>query len=155
MGYSAPISHKNAYRSLLAVLIVTIFSLTGTTVNAQSQQIASTGYTPAYATGNGSAQQIKLKNFTVTRKADHKVWLSWAAEQQGQISHFVIERSVNGVDFDEAGLFFTAENAVTGEYLFKDQLRKKMDGTVYYRLRIVDMDGGVLYSAVQFLPAAR
>lgn len=157
VGVNMPLCSKSAYGSLLSVLMLTFFFLTGSDTIAQSRYIYTTSNTPVYMNGtvSGNEQQIRLKSFSVTRKEGNQVWLSWTTEQEGQTSHFVIERSANGVDYEEAGLFFTAENVDANNYLFKDTVRKKTEGTVYYRLRIVDMDGAALYSAVQFLPVAK
>lgn len=67
------------------------------------------------------------------------------------VSHFVIERSFDGKDFTDAGILFTDGNSDTRrEYNFKDELHTTT-GLVYYRLKIVDVDGKYKQSAVRII----
>src|SRR5690606_10919261 len=48
---------------------------------------------------------VKLSSFTA-KKENTKAVLNWGTEQEKNVSHFVIERSLNGTDFTDAGLLF-------------------------------------------------
>jgi hypothetical protein len=84
------------------------------------------------------------------RLNDNKVLLSWATDMQKNTSHFVIERSTNGKDYDEAMLLFAEGNSDKyTEYSYTDKLPAGSAGVLYYRLRMVDIDGQFKYSTVR------
>lgn len=76
----------------------------------------------------------------IKARAQSKVVLNWAP-QSGSVSHYKIERSTNGYTFYEAGIYFTGENGNEQAYTFTDDLRVGYGGALYYRLRVVAMDG--------------
>jgi hypothetical protein len=88
----------------------------------------------------GSSQTIK----TSSKKS---VVLNWTAPVSANYSHFVIERSLNNVDFKEVGLLFTGEDDVPGadkNYTFSDNVKNLNKGIMlYYRINMVDMKGKV------------
>src|SRR5207248_11450917 len=53
---------------------------------------------------------VKLENFSATLR-DKMVVLYWATTEERNVSHFVIEKSMNGVNFDEAALLFSDGNS--------------------------------------------
>jgi type IX secretion system substrate protein len=78
--------------------------------------------------------------------------LNWTTDVEENVSHFVIEKSLNGREFTEAGVLFTEGNStLRREYGFKDDLKAITGGLVYYRLRIVDLDGKYDYSATRII----
>ncbi len=84
------------------------------------------------------------------RLNDNKVVLSWATDMQKNTSHFVIERSTNGKDYDEAALLFAEGNSNKyTEYSYTDKLPAGSNGVLFYRLRMVDIDGQYKYSIVR------
>jgi hypothetical protein len=86
------------------------------------------------------------------KKTGNQVVLNWSTDMEKNVSHFVIEKSLNGKDFAEAGILFTEGNSdVRREYNFKDELRNITSGLVYYRLKIVDLDGKYNQSAVRII----
>jgi hypothetical protein len=86
------------------------------------------------------------------KKAGNQVVLNWSTDMEKNVSHFVIEKSLNGNDFTDAGILFTEGNSdVRREYNFKDELRNITSGLVYYRLKIVDLDGKYNQSAVRII----
>lgn len=92
---------------------------------------------------------VKLSSFQAIQKSDTRMALTWTTEQEINASHFVVERSYDGKTFTETGLVFTFDNTIgRNAYRFTDDLRKKQHAVVYYRLRIVDMDGKTENSAV-------
>ncbi len=95
---------------------------------------------------------VKLTSFNATRKADSKVGLSWTTAQEENVSHFVIERSVDGSNYTEVGMVFAFGNSnTTREYNFTDDLKNNSNGIIYYRLRMVDMDGRMNNSMVRLI----
>ena len=82
---------------------------------------------------------------------DKQVMLNWATTQERNVSHFVIEKSNNGVDYSEAALIFSEGNSkILKSYTHKDPLSGN-NPVLYYRLRIVDLAGTESYSQVRMI----
>lgn len=95
---------------------------------------------------------VKLSSFNATRRNDAKVILDWVTSQEINASHFVVERSFDGKVYDEAGLVFAVGNSnVNNSYRFTDELRTKDAAVIYYRLKVVDMDGKTEKSVVRII----
>jgi endonuclease I len=73
-----------------------------------------------------------------------KVLLRWTAENPSGFSHFIIERSTDGAAFKEVG---TVAAGVAPRYDFTD-VDLPSSATVYYRLKMVDIDGSFKLSSV-------
>lgn len=100
---------------------------------------------------NGSLP-VKLSSFNASKKNDTKVALNWSTSQELNASHFVVERSTNGKEYDEAGLVFAVGNSNANiNYKFTDELRNSKATVLYYRLRMVDMDGKTEKSVVRII----
>lgn len=94
---------------------------------------------------------VVLSAFTA-KKNGSQALLSWTTEVEENVSHFVVEKSLNGKDFTEAGILFTGANSsLRREYGFKDDLKAITGGLVYYRLKIVDLDGKYEHSATRII----
>lgn len=67
-------------------------------------------------------------------------------------SHFVVEKGGNGIDYTDAGVLFTDGNSsIRKEYSFRDDLKNSTSGLVYYRLKMVDLDGKYQQSEVRII----
>jgi len=66
------------------------------------------------------------------------VVLTWTADQERTFSHFIVEKSLNGIDFKEVAIIVTKDNeAFRKNYSYTDeQITNK--GIVYYRLKTVE-----------------
>ncbi|MBC5772970.1 T9SS type A sorting domain-containing protein [Pontibacter sp. KCTC 32443] len=88
------------------------------------------------------------------RYENKTVILDWETQTEDELSHFVIERSENGVDFTEIGTVEAKGNSTTLlAYTFTDA--KPINGTGYYRLRIVKMNNAFTYSHIVTIHAGR
>lgn len=86
----------------------------------------------------GSILPVELISFEA-KKEDHQVALIWEAEKEINLEGYEVERSLDGQTYDYIG-FVEANNAFDAQtYSFNDQ--DKNQGTVYYRLRSIDVDG--------------
>ena len=93
---------------------------------------------------------VKLTSFTAKSISGNKVLLNWNTSQEKNSSHFTIERSVNGKEFSDAGILFTVgDSELPQQYSFTDQLRPGEKGMMYYRLKIVDLNGKIQHSPVK------
>lgn len=98
-----------------------------------------------------STLPVTLSSFTA-KKINSAVVLNWSTEVERNTSHFVIERSTNGPDFTDAGIIFTDGNADTHrEYRFTDDFKSTTSTILYYRLKIVDLNGTYKQSAVRII----
>lgn len=92
-----------------------------------------------------AALPLRMVDFTLLNEKA-QVALSWKTENEVNTSHFVIERSVDGINYESIGLVAAFNNTIAGSYSFADQAPKT--GTSYYRLKQVDADGKYEYSKV-------
>ena len=99
------------------------------------------------SSNNSRARFVKFVGAMVkaqVRSAD-KIMLNWMPFQGG-VSHYVLERSEDGRNYQEACVFFTGEWNDEPEYWYTDRLRKPLSGTLYYRLRVVGLDETEVYT---------
>jgi hypothetical protein len=105
----------------------------------------------AYQSPQQGTLPVVLSAFTA-KKNGNQVVLNWTTDMEMNVSHFVIEKSLNGKDYTNAGILFTEGNSdLRREYKFKDDLQHIADGLVYYRLKMVDLDGKYTQSAVRII----
>lgn len=93
------------------------------------------------------ALPVKLATFTAFAKNNNSL-LAWSVENQdANSSHFEIERSADGSNFDNIGSV-NATNNSHASYTYTDK-NVSLSGTVYYRLKMVDKDGRFSYSDIK------
>ena len=94
---------------------------------------------------------VNLMNFTA--KLDKKnVVLSWATSDEKNFNHFMLERSIDGKEFKPTAMIFADDNfQLQKEYGYKDALNNITKGIVYYRLKMVDVDGKFKYSSTRVI----
>jgi hypothetical protein len=74
------------------------------------------------------------------KAAEDLINVLWSTASEQDASHFVVERSGDGVAFEPIGQLSAAGNSqVINSYEFPDQ--RPLNGTNYYRLKTVDIDG--------------
>ena len=94
---------------------------------------------------------ILLNSFTA-KKTGNQAILNWSTEMEQDFSHFVVEKSLNGKDYSDAGVIFTEGNSsIRKDYSFKDDLKSVSSGLIYYRLKMVDLDGKYKQSEVRII----
>jgi hypothetical protein len=76
------------------------------------------------------------------------VKLSWTTANEVNMSHYIVERSVNGLTYTQAGQLKALGNATTTTYTLTDNVANLTNATVYYRLKQVDQNGGSKLSNV-------
>lgn len=95
---------------------------------------------------------VKLTSFTAKGLNNNKVELNWSTSQEKNASHFTIEKSLNGTDFSDAGIIFSlGDSEQPQQYAFTDDLRTGEKGLVYYRLKMVDLDGKSQHSPIKIV----
>lgn len=104
---------------------------------------------------NCSTLAIELSQFSLSSVNQTNVLLEWKVEVERNISHFEIERSFDGVTWDNMGkvnVEMDLERA--GRYQYLDQNVINAPGfreNVYYRLKITENDANVSYSDFEVL----
>ncbi len=89
---------------------------------------------------------ITLSSFISLPKT-HAIQLRWSTSSEINNSHFEVERSANGADWDMLGkVNGHGTTSVPREYAFEDPT--PLAGLNYYRLRQVDFDGTFAFSPV-------
>ncbi len=88
---------------------------------------------------------IGLVYFTATCQNNGNTLLQWKTATEINAHHFEVQKSSNAVDFTTVGLT-SAQYPNGGTYSFTDT--QKNTSIVYYRLKMVDMDGSFKYSAI-------
>src|SRR5262249_6971239 len=80
-----------------------------------------------------------------------KAMVHWSTSFQKSTSHFVIQRSIDGKTFDDVGILFTdgdGNSESLKEYKFPDNVSWVDAGSLYYRLKIVNLKGHYHFSRV-------
>lgn len=79
---------------------------------------------------------------------DRRVKLQWTSSTEINTSHFIIERSADGMRFNELSKINASGNSSHNvDYNFED--KNPLSGRSYYRLKMVDQDGKFEYSTVR------
>ncbi len=146
------------------ILPVTIASATGSVLNYIHNNLSnfSTGYYYIDITNNGKKiitspiwytrndlviLPVKLGSFLV-KKVNKSVQINWSTEQEVNSSYFIVERSVDGITWENITTVNAAGNSNTHlEYEIFDNM--PMNGINYYRLKQVDRDGATIFSEVR------
>ncbi len=74
--------------------------------------------------------------------------LNWTTANEQQVSHFDVERSINGITFDKIGNA-VAKNGRQNDYAFTDI--NPIEGKNFYRIKRVDNDGKFTYSTIHLV----
>jgi hypothetical protein len=115
---------QNLLKSVLFIFI-------SSSVIVANARISSFGNSPA-----------KPEAFTAVFKNTNRVDLKWSTETETNLSHFIVERSLDGINFNDAALVFAYGNTTArSDYAFADNISKVKSTTVYYRVSAIGTDG--------------
>ena len=124
-----------------SVLMMTLYS------GALAQQSTFPEYTSQAPAEFNLPLVLTQFNVTITNK---KVIVNWVTGKEKQLSHFVIERSTNGIDFVEVGEVKAKGNSnVKVNYSFTDHTTGAIKGVICYRLKLVDLEMRYQRTAVE------
>jgi hypothetical protein len=104
-----------------------------------------------FAVSNVSALPLSLLSFNASY-ADQKVNLAWKTANEVNVNRFEVETSLNGKDFNTVGTVSARNAGATITYSYVHPVR--LNGTAFYRLKMIDKDGSFTYSSVAKLKAA-
>ena len=94
-----------------------------------------------------SVLPVELSAFNAVRE-NKEVQISWTTSSEIDASHFEIERSSDGIEFSRISSH-TAEGEASAETFYKFMDKTPIQGTNYYRLRSVDIDGFTSFSRIR------
>lgn len=113
---------------------------------------AQTGYTSfspfTVTSGTSTPLPLRLIAFTAVKQGSGAV-LNWQTADENNTSHFVIQYSTNGQQFEDLGNVKAANTSGNHSYRFVHPVLR--DGSNYYRLKMVDLDGSAVYSDIRLL----
>lgn len=108
-------------------------------------------YMKEFEIANATTLPVSLLSFQTTLK-DKNAGLSWTTTNHFNFSHFVIEKSTDARNFKEAAIVFAEQTStIVNDFKFKDDLKNSTANTVYYRLKMVDIDGVFSYSETRMV----
>lgn len=95
---------------------------------------------------------VTLQSFSA-KLENKKPVLNWISSVEQQLSHYVVERSTDGSQFNEAALVFAnGTSSIANKYSFSDNAMASVNkGILYYRLKMVDADGKFTYSETRLV----
>jgi PQQ-dependent dehydrogenase (s-GDH family) len=95
---------------------------------------------------------LDLLSFTGQLQNNNSVLLNWKTENEINTSHFVVERSVDGIRFNAIGnVTANGRNNTGGSFnyaLTDNDAINQSSQRIYYRLKMVDIDGRFEYSNI-------
>ena len=105
-----------------------------------------------YFAANNVTLPLDLLSFTGHLQNNNSVLLNWKTENEINTSHFVIERSADGIRYNGIGnVTANGRNNTAGSfnYAFPDNdAVNQSSQRLYYRLKMVDIDGTFKYSNI-------
>jgi len=89
-------------------------------------------------------QKTSFENIAVvTTSAGMAAQLSWKKGTEN-ISYFIVERSMDGIDYKQCGIVFLSEDPEFNEYKFRDKIAANTSGLLY-RIGIVTEQKRLFY----------
>lgn len=92
---------------------------------------------------------VTLESFTVQKNRD-RVLLQWSTSQEISTAWYIVEKSTDGIHFTAIAQVAAAGNS-TGIRHYSAADSAAVTGKIYYRIKIIDMDGRYTYSATRFV----
>lgn len=90
---------------------------------------------------------VTLVNWSGSELSDDQAKLSWQTTDAVNFDHFILQRSTDGEGFQDVHTIpASGNNSPQQDYTYTDQYG--YNGTVYYRLEMVDKDGAINYSRI-------
>jgi len=90
---------------------------------------------------------VNVTSFQCQRTNNGQVSISWSTEQEANIDHYEIERSIDGRIFNSIKTT-AADNKINASYKFTDYVYAAGNDQFYYRLKIAEQSGEISYSKI-------
>jgi trimeric autotransporter adhesin len=89
---------------------------------------------------------LKLISFDARLINNSNISLSWEVNNDNEARMYIVERSYDGINFEDAGRFSPEQKAY---YSKNDRNFSSTQENIYYRLSCEDLKGNIKYSAIQ------
>jgi hypothetical protein len=89
---------------------------------------------------------VHLISFQGNLNKNNKATLNWTVADNETVSHFEVEKSVNGIDFTTVGVVLASEKFGTENYMFYETVSG--NDKVMYRLKMIDKGHDIDYSRI-------
>ncbi|MCW3082210.1 alpha-amylase family glycosyl hydrolase [Segetibacter sp.] len=92
---------------------------------------------------------LNLMSFS-GRRTTSNISLGWLTSNEVNVKHFVVERSMNGIEFNSIATVTrnSPESRLAYTYVDNDPIAVRSDKKIYYRLKLTDKDGSYSYSSI-------
>lgn len=90
---------------------------------------------------------VSLVRFEGENKGRNSNNLTWVTSAEKNNDYFTVERSVNGIDFDQVGIHIGAGTTLN-ESVYSLIDANYIEVVNYYRLKQTDLDGAFIYSDI-------
>ena len=99
-----------------------------------------------------TALPLKLISFS-GRRNNNSNFLVWSTSNEVNVKQFVVERSFNGFDFSAIASVAARNVSTQTQYTFDDKELSAVnsENKIYYRLKMMDIDGAFTYSNVSVI----
>jgi hypothetical protein len=143
---------KVLYRSLRFFFIALILIVAASSYAQEKNHTAEVNQNKSSAILNNRTKIID-PYIKVRSRAERSVSLAWMA-YTGDVSQYVLERSVDGKKYQEVSVIVSVNNEEP-YFEFTDRFKSPYAGPLYYRLRVEGLDGGAVYAPGTILYAAQ
>jgi hypothetical protein len=110
-----------------------------------STQLSVVGANNFFGFGQSATLPVVLAQFIASKESNGSVKLSWTTSQEVNAGYFDVERSGDQTGWTKIGSVKAKGNStIATDYSLFDNI--PLDGTGYYRLKMVDLDGKFVYS---------
>lgn len=97
-----------------------------------------------------AALPVVLVDFSAQLNNNKTVDISWSTQMEVNLSHFIIERSADGSNWEPIGTVQAIGNSqIVSNYSFVDH--QPLDGLNYYRLQMTDLDNKYGFTQLQLI----
>lgn len=94
---------------------------------------------------------VHVFDYKVSRVSE-MAQLSWKADQAVNFSHYEVYRSLNGIDFTQVSEKIVGNNdRPINEFVFNDPITHLSAPNVFYKIKMVDMDGRSAWTSLRVL----
>jgi hypothetical protein len=148
---STTVDQSQTGAQLSGTSTLALASRIGVTARA-SQATVATAATPFAGFSTFGSLPIVLMAFDAVKQATG-VSIRWSTQQEFNTQDFYVERSTNGADYSRIGIVAAAGNSTTvSTYSYTDAT--PVTGIVYYRIRVIDLDGKEGITSIKALRAS-
>jgi len=84
-------------------------------------------------------------NFNIS---DSKTELYWQVLNNASVKSFILEKSIDGKNFENAGLIFSITKHGEAQYKYADQIQGSPPSFIEYRIKMNNKNGSVVYSKI-------